>query len=46
MLLDVFTAAPLEGNGLAVVHDADVLDEETMLGFAARRGCRRPRSSR
>jgi trans-2,3-dihydro-3-hydroxyanthranilate isomerase len=33
-LLDVFTAAPLEGNALAVVHDADGLDEETMLAFA------------
>ncbi|HXE45610.1 MAG TPA: PhzF family phenazine biosynthesis protein [Conexibacter sp.] len=33
-LLDVFTAAPLEGNGLAVVHDADGLDERTMLALA------------
>jgi trans-2,3-dihydro-3-hydroxyanthranilate isomerase len=33
-LLDVFTATPLEGNGLAVVHDADGLDERTMLAFA------------
>lgn len=33
-LLDVFTATPLEGNGLAVVHDADALDEATMLAFA------------
>lgn len=33
-LLDVFTATPLEGNGLAVVADADDLDEATMLGFA------------
>lgn len=33
-LLDVFTATPLEGNGLAVVHDADALDEETMLAIA------------
>jgi trans-2,3-dihydro-3-hydroxyanthranilate isomerase len=33
-LLDVFTGTPLEGNGLAVVHDADALDEETMLGIA------------
>jgi trans-2,3-dihydro-3-hydroxyanthranilate isomerase len=33
-LLDVFTATPLEGNALAVVHDADGLDEETMLAFA------------
>ena len=34
MLLDVFTTTPLEGNGLAVVHDADELDEATMLRFA------------
>jgi trans-2,3-dihydro-3-hydroxyanthranilate isomerase len=33
-LLDVFTATPLQGNGLAVVHDADALDEATMLAFA------------
>jgi trans-2,3-dihydro-3-hydroxyanthranilate isomerase len=33
-LLDVFTATPLEGNGLAVVHDADELDEPTMHAFA------------
>lgn len=33
-LLDVFTATPLEGNALAVVHDADQLDEATMLAFA------------
>jgi trans-2,3-dihydro-3-hydroxyanthranilate isomerase len=33
-LLDVFTARPLEGNGLAVVHDADDLDEHAMLAFA------------
>ena len=33
-LLDVFTATPLEGNALAVVHDADALDEPTMLAFA------------
>ena len=32
--LDVFTARPLAGNQLAVVHDADVLDEATMLAFA------------
>ena len=32
--LDVFTDAPLAGNGLAVVHDADGLDEATMLRFA------------
>ena len=33
-LLDVFTSTPLEGNGLAVVHDADGLDEPAMLAFA------------
>lgn len=33
-LLDVFTATPLEGNGLAVVHDADGIDDATMLAFA------------
>ena len=33
-LLDVFTATPLEGNALAVVHDADPLDERTMLAMA------------
>jgi trans-2,3-dihydro-3-hydroxyanthranilate isomerase len=33
-LLDVFTSTPLQGNGLAVVHDADDLDEATMLAFA------------
>jgi trans-2,3-dihydro-3-hydroxyanthranilate isomerase len=33
-LLDVFTGTALEGNGLAVVHDADALDEATMLAFA------------
>jgi trans-2,3-dihydro-3-hydroxyanthranilate isomerase len=32
--LDVFSSRPLAGNGLAVVHDADGLDDETMLGFA------------
>jgi trans-2,3-dihydro-3-hydroxyanthranilate isomerase len=32
--LDVFTAVPLAGNALAVVHDADGLDDETMLRFA------------
>jgi len=30
----VFTDRPLAGNGLAVVHDADALDEPTMLAFA------------
>lgn len=33
-LLDVFTATPLQGNALAVVHDADELEEATMLAFA------------
>jgi trans-2,3-dihydro-3-hydroxyanthranilate isomerase len=33
-LLDVFTSTPLEGNALAVVHDADELDEPTMLAVA------------
>jgi trans-2,3-dihydro-3-hydroxyanthranilate isomerase len=33
-LLDVFTDTPLAGNGLAVVHDADGVDEEVMLRFA------------
>ena len=33
-LLDVFTATPLEGNGLAVVHEADELDDELMQRFA------------
>src|SRR4051812_48214204 len=32
--LDVFTARALTGNGLAVVHDADDLSDETMLAFA------------
>ena len=32
--LDVFTDTPLTGNQLAVVHDADDLDDETMLAFA------------
>jgi trans-2,3-dihydro-3-hydroxyanthranilate isomerase len=32
--LDVFTSTPLAGNQLAVVHDADDLDEATMLAFA------------
>ena len=30
----MFTATPLAGNGLAVVHDADALDDVTMLAFA------------
>ncbi len=33
-LLDVFTSTPLEGNGLAVVHAADALDDAAMLAFA------------
>lgn len=33
-VLDVFTDVPLAGNALAVVHDADGLDDETMLAFA------------
>lgn len=33
-LLDVFTATPLEGNALAVVHEADALDEPAMLKLA------------
>jgi trans-2,3-dihydro-3-hydroxyanthranilate isomerase len=32
--LDVFTDVPLAGNPLAVVHDADRLDDEVMLRFA------------
>ena len=32
--LDVFTSRPLTGNGLAVVHHADGIDDATMLGFA------------
>jgi trans-2,3-dihydro-3-hydroxyanthranilate isomerase len=32
--LDVFTSRALLGNGLAVVHDADGLDDATMLAFA------------
>lgn len=32
--LDVFTDVPLAGNQLAVVHDADGLDEATMQAFA------------
>jgi trans-2,3-dihydro-3-hydroxyanthranilate isomerase len=30
----VFTSTPLAGNGLAVIHDADGLDDATMLGVA------------
>jgi trans-2,3-dihydro-3-hydroxyanthranilate isomerase len=33
-LLDVFTRTPLEGNALAVVHDADAVEDATMLAFA------------
>ncbi len=32
--LDVFTSIPLTGNQLAVVHDADDIDDATMLAFA------------
>ncbi len=32
--LDVFAERPLAGNGLAVVDDADRIDDETMLAFA------------
>jgi trans-2,3-dihydro-3-hydroxyanthranilate isomerase len=32
--LDVFTSEPLTGNGLAVVHDADGLDDAAMQAFA------------
>jgi len=32
--VDVFTSTPLAGNGLAVVHDADALDDAAMLAFA------------
>ena len=32
--LDVFTSVPLTGNQLAVVHDADAIDDATMLAFA------------
>ncbi len=32
--VDVFTATPLRGNPLAVVHGADALDEATMQSFA------------
>jgi trans-2,3-dihydro-3-hydroxyanthranilate isomerase len=32
--LDVFTGTPLTGNQLAVVHDADGLDDATMQAFA------------
>jgi trans-2,3-dihydro-3-hydroxyanthranilate isomerase len=32
--LDVFTSVPLAGNGLCVVHDADDLDDATMLAIA------------
>jgi trans-2,3-dihydro-3-hydroxyanthranilate isomerase len=33
-LLDVFTSTPLQGNALAVVHDADGLDDRAMHAFA------------
>ncbi|MCB0857745.1 MAG: PhzF family phenazine biosynthesis protein [Solirubrobacterales bacterium] len=36
--LDVFAEAPLQGNGLAVVLDADGVDDPTMLAFARETG--------
>jgi len=36
--LDVFTATPLAGNPLAVVHDADALGDAAMLAFARETG--------
>lgn len=33
-VVDVFSDRPLAGNALAVVHDADGLDDATMLAFA------------
>lgn len=36
--LDVFAEGPLSGNQLAVVHDADGLDESAMLAFARETG--------
>jgi trans-2,3-dihydro-3-hydroxyanthranilate isomerase len=33
-VFDVFTEEPLEGNGLAVVRDADGLDDDRMAAFA------------
>lgn len=33
-LLDVFTGTPLQGNGLAVVHDADGVPDAVMHAFA------------
>jgi trans-2,3-dihydro-3-hydroxyanthranilate isomerase len=33
-LLDVFTASPLEGNPIAVVHDADAVPDAVMHAFA------------
>jgi trans-2,3-dihydro-3-hydroxyanthranilate isomerase len=32
--LDVFSAERLAGNGLAVVHEADAIDDDTMVRFA------------
>ncbi|HEX2755558.1 MAG TPA: PhzF family phenazine biosynthesis isomerase [Candidatus Limnocylindrales bacterium] len=32
--VDVFTSEPYRGNPVAVVHDADGIDEATMLRFA------------
>ena len=36
--LDVFAESPLAGNGLAVVLDADGVDEETMLAYTRETG--------
>lgn len=36
--LDVFAESPLAGNGLAVLLDADQVDEDTMLAFARETG--------
>ena len=36
--VDVFAEAPLAGNGLAVVLEADGVDDETMLAFARETG--------
>lgn len=35
-LVDVFASRPLEGNLLAVIHDADEMDDETMATLARR----------
>ena len=36
--LDVFTSVPFAGNGLAVIHDADGVDDATMLAVARETG--------